>query len=109
MVCQGRCGKNSASWRGIQTGFFGDDHFSGSHRNLLTANSRSIQFQKLASLTQVLSESFRKFPFRSPGTATGDITPHRPPPLSGLAVVVNRKKTFRATVIYGYQTASDPV
>lgn len=65
MVYQGRCGKNSARWRGMQTGFFGDDHFSGSHRNLLTANSRSIQFQKLASLTQVLSESFRKFPFRS--------------------------------------------
>jgi len=57
--------ENSARWRGMQTGFFGDDHFSGSHRNLLTANSRSIQFQKLASLTQVLSKSFRKFPFRS--------------------------------------------
>ncbi len=108
MVCQGRCGKNSASWRGIQTGFFGDDHFSGSHRNLLTANSRSIQFQKLASLTQVLSESFRKFPFRSPGTATGDITPHRPPSRAA-GGRINRKKTFRATVIYGYQTASDPV
>jgi hypothetical protein len=67
---------------GCRRDFLEENYFSGSHRNLLTGDSRSIQCQKLTSLTQVFSESFRKFPFRS-GTATGDITPHCPPPLEG--------------------------
>jgi len=51
------------------------------------------------------SENFRFAPW----LATGDITPHRPPPLERPGGRINRKKTFRAMVIYGYQTASDPV
>lgn len=92
---------------GCRRDFLEENYFSGSHRNLLTGNSRSIQCQKLTSLTQIFSESFRKFPFRSLARPP-EISPHTARPLSKGAGG-QLQKTFRAMVICGCQTASDPV